>query len=306
MRPRGPEAVAEQTPDKVVATIGGKSVTAKEAANLLKPLRPEDRKRLEGNLPNLVQQIYAQMQMAKQAADMKLGEQPPYKEQLEIARANILAQAYLAKMAQNGGMQDPKTYYDAHPADFDQIKLSGIFISFNQPGTPASSSAIQRAEPQAREKANDIEKKIKAGGDFSTLARTESDNQQAAARGGELGTFIMADQNLPPDVKQTIENMQTGQVSEPVRVQGGFYIFKVDNRTKLPFEQVRTKIVQKLQNEKSQQILKQELAKYKVDVQDPDFFNVSTAAPTPTLRVPSLQRPSPNATPATPPPGQPK
>ena len=306
LTPRGPEAVAEQTPDKVVATIGGKQITAKQAADLLKPLGPEDRRRLESNLPNLVQQIYAQTQIAKEAEGMKLGEQSPWKEQLEIGRANILTKAYLAKMSEGGGGQDPKAYFDAHPADFDQIKLSGILVSFNQPGTPASSSTIQRAEPQARDKANDLEKKIKAGGDFSALARTDSDNTQSSARGGELGTFVMADQQLPPDVKNVIENMQAGQVSAPVRIQGGYYIFKIDDRTKLPFDQVRAKIVQKLQTEKSQQVLKQELAKYTVDVQDPAFFNISPTAPTPSLRVPSLQRRTPNASPATPPPGQPK
>lgn len=300
---RGPEAVAQQTPDKPVATIAGKALTAKQAADLLKPLRPEDRKRFENNLAGLVQQIYTQTQLADQATGMKLDTQSPWKEQLDIARANILTQAYLAKMSETGGTQDPKAYYDAHVADFDQLKLSGILVAFNPPGTPAASATIQRTEPQALEKANELEKKIKAGGDFSALARTDSDNQSSSVRGGDLGTFVMGNQQVPADVKRAVANMQTGQVSEPVRVQNGFYIFKVDNRTKLPYEQVQGEIAQQLKNEKAQEILKRELDKYKVDVQDPDFFN--TAAAVPSLRVPSLQRPASNA-PTTPPPGQPK
>lgn len=303
LRARGPEAVAQQTPDKPVATIAGKALTAKQAADLLKPLRPEDRKRFENNLAGLVQQIYTQTQLADQATGMKLDTQSPWKEQLDIARANILTQAYLAKMSETGGTQDPKAYYDAHVADFDQLKLSGILVAFNPPGTPAASATIQRTEPQALEKANELEKKIKAGGDFSALARTDSDNQSSSVRGGDLGTFVMGNQQVPADVKRAVANMQTGQVSEPVRVQNGFYIFKVDNRTKLPYEQVQGEIAQQLKNEKAQEILKRELDKYKVDVQDPDFFN--TAAAVPSLRVPSLQRPASNA-PTTPPPGQPK
>src|SRR4051794_3525130 len=58
LKVRGPEAVTEQDPNRVVATIGGKPVTAKQALDLLKPLRPEDRKRFESNLPSLLQQIY--------------------------------------------------------------------------------------------------------------------------------------------------------------------------------------------------------------------------------------------------------
>lgn len=310
LRPRGPETIAQQTPDKPVATIAGKTVTAKQAADLLKPLNPQDRKRFENNLAGLVQQIYTQTQLADQASSMKLDTQSPWKEQLDISRANILTQAYLAKMSETGGTQDSKAYYDAHPADFDQFKLSGILVAFNPPGTPASSTTIGRTESQALEKANDLEKKIKTGGDFSAMARTDSDNQASSVRGGDLGTFLMGNQQVPADIKRTVSSLQTGQVSEPVRVQNGFYIFKVDNRIHLPFEQVQNDIAQQLKNEKAQEILKRELDKYKVNVLDPDFFN--SAAATPSLRVPSLQRPASGSgagttnAPAPPPPGSPK
>ncbi len=194
---------------------------------------------------------------------------------------------------------DPKAYYDSHPNDFDQFKLSGIFVAFSPPGTPAAAnSPTNRTEEAARQKADDIEKKIKAGGDFTALARTESDNQQLAAKGGDLGTVTSGDQGLPADIKTAIENLQTGQVSEPVRLPNGFFILKVDNRSKLPFEQARASIVQRLQNEKNQAAVKEELDKYKIEVKDPDFFNASNAQP---HNTPSLQRPTGTPVPATPP-----
>jgi hypothetical protein len=301
--------VAQQAPDTVVATIAGKQITARQAADLLKELGPEERKRYESNLAGVLQQIYMRTQLADEAAAMKLDQQSPWKEQLESTRKTILAQAYVKKTAENqGALPNSRAYYDTHPDDFDQVKLSGILIAFNQPGTPASASAVQRTEAQAQEKANDLEKKLKAGGDFAALARTESDNQQSAVRGGELGTFMMADQGLPPEVKAVISKMQTGQISEPVRVPGGFYIFRIDNRSKLPYEQVQAAIVQRLQNERMQEILKKEADKYKVEVKDPDFFAAPGSATPPSLRVPSLQRPGspplpgPNATPSSKPP----
>jgi hypothetical protein len=206
---------------------------------------------------------------------------------------NILTQAYIAKMSSNasGPADDPKKYYDDHAADFEQLKLSGILVAFNPPGTPASSgTTIQRTEAQALEKANDLEKKIKAGGDFSALARTDSDNQQSATRGGDLGTIVLAEQNLSPDLKNALSKLQEGQVSEPVRTPGGYYIFKLISRTKIPFEQARAGIAQKMQNEKSQSVIKQEMDKYKIQVQDPDFFSASAAPGT--APIPSLQRPS--------------
>src|SRR6201996_9125163 len=174
LKPRGPEAVAAQDPTRIVATIGGKPLTARQALDLLKPLPPQERKRFEANLQGLVQQIYMEDQLADEASKMSLDQQSPWKEQLQMARANILTQAYLNKVA-NGApgsaTEDPKQYYDSHAADFDQIKLSGIFIAFSPPGTPAASGngAANRTEEQARQKADDLEKKLKAGGDFGAI-----------------------------------------------------------------------------------------------------------------------------------------
>jgi hypothetical protein len=307
LKVRGPEAVAQQDPNRVVATVGGKPITAKQAVELLKPLRPEDRKRFESNLSALLQQIYMENELAGEAAKMNLDQQSPWKEQLQITRVNILTQAYIAKMSSSasGTAEDPRKYYDDHAADFEQLKLSGILVAFNPPGTPSSGTTIQRTEAQALEKANDLEKKIKAGGDFSAIARTDSDHQQSSTRGGDLGTVVLADQNLTPDIKNAISKLQDGQVSEPVKVPGGYYIFKLASRTKVPFEQARAGIVQKMQNDQSQAVIKQELDKYKIQVQDQDFFAASGA---PGPRIPSLQRPPSGAQPsstAQPPAGKP-
>src|ERR1700761_3933549 len=168
LKPRGPEAVAAQDPTRIVATIGGKPLTARQALDLLKPLPPQERKRFEANLQGLVQQIYMEDQLADEATKLSLDQQSPWKEQLRMARANILTQAYLSKVANSANAtpgalsDDPKQYYDSHPNDFDQVKLSGIFIAFSPPGTPASgNAAANRTEEQARQKADDIEKKLK-------------------------------------------------------------------------------------------------------------------------------------------------
>ena len=299
LRVRGPEAVSQQDPTRVVATIDGKPITAKEAAHLLQMVPADQRKRYENQLPNVLQQLYMSEQIASLATKMNLDQQSPWKDELQLSRNQILTQAYLNKMAgsSSGPAQDPQQYYNAHPQEFDRAKLSGIFVSVNPPGTPASAAASNRTEDQARQKATDIEKKLKDGGDFSTLARTESDNQQAAARGGDIGTYSVGDPQLPADLRTAIEKLQPGQVSEPVRLPNAFLIVKLESRSKLTFEQARAEILQKQQTERSQAAVKQEVDKYKIQVQDPDFFN---AGATSSFKIPSLQRPgSPVGQPST-------
>ena len=292
LKVRGPEAIAQQDPNRIVATINGKQITAQQAVNMLKQV-PDDQRRSVPNLANLLERVYMMDQFANQAEKLKLDQQSPWKERLELDRTQLLAQAYMTQMGTNSSAPagiDPQQYYNSHPADFEQAKLSGILIAFSAPGTPASGAKTTRTEAEALQKANDLEKKIKDGGDFSALARTDSDQQQSAVRGGDLGTYTLGDPNLPPDIKTAISKLQAGQVSDPIRVPGGYFILKVDSRTKLPFDQARGGIVQKM-----------EVDKYKIQVQDPDFF--ASSAPNPKL--PSLQPTAPaQAPPATKPPSQ--
>jgi hypothetical protein len=301
---RGPEAVAALEPNRVVATIDGKQITAKQAADMLKPYTPEQRKQLESNLANFVQQTYTREQLADAAKKLNLDQQSPLREQIDVARNNMLAQAYLAHMSQaanSTGTADPKQFFDAHPGDFDTVNLSGIFVQFSPPGTPAGAQGT-RTEAQAREKVDDIEKKLKAGSDFTALAHSDSDNQASAAKGGDLGTFTMGDPQIPADIKSAIVKLEPGQYSEPISIPSGFLVVKMMSRTKATFEQSRATITQRMQQEKGQAALKQELEKYKIQVQDPEFFDTANgSAP----KIPSLQRPAP-ASSAPPAPGQPK
>jgi hypothetical protein len=282
----------------VVATIEGKPITAQQALDMMKAVNSEARKRFENNLSTLVQQLYMQKEFAAAATKMNLEDQSPWKEQLQMARDTVLAQAYIAKLGtQNTGATaaDPRKYYDTHPDEFDQVKLSGILVSFNAPGTPSGSANSSRTEQQARDKANDLEKKLKGGADFATVARADSDDKRSAATGGEVGTFTMDAPTLPADIKAAVSKLQSGQISDPIRVPTGFYILKVNSRTKVPFEQARTQIEEKFKNEKAQAALKQEFDKYKIQVQDPDFFNASSG---PSARIPTLQPGGAKGTPA--------
>ncbi len=284
--------MASKDPNRVVGTINGKQVTAKQAADLLK-LIPDAQRRNAPNLQMLFERLYLVNDLADQAQKQGLDQQSPVKEQLKLDRANVLAQAYMSKMANatTAGGSDPKSYYDAHPDEFDVAKLSGIMVAFNPPGTPASAGGVTRSEQEAHEKADSLEKKIKSGTDIATLARTDSDNQASAAKGGDLGTLALSSPNVPPDLKTVVFNkLQPGQVSEPIRTPNAFYIIKLDSRNKQSFEQARPQIEQKLQADKNNAAVKQELDKYKVTGADPDFFATTTASNLPSLAKP--MRPS--------------
>jgi parvulin-like peptidyl-prolyl isomerase len=271
--PRGPEAVAQQDPNRVVATIDGQPITAAQAEGMLKQI-PQNQRQTNGNLDQLLERLYMVDHFSERALQAGLENQAPWKQDLEFTREQILAQAYLQHLTTSDAqaIQSAQQYYNAHPEEFEQVHLDGILVAFAPPGTPQAAGKTVRTEEEARAKAEDLEKKLRAGSDFSALARTDSDNTQSAERGGDLGTLNINAPTIPSTIRSAVASLQPGQISQPVQVQGGFYIFKLLSRDKLPFDQVKAQI-----------IVKQVYDRYKVEVKDPAFFNEST---TPSLANP--------------------
>ncbi len=82
---------------------------------------------------------------------------------------------------------------------------------------------------KAEERADAIEKKLKAGADFSETAVANSDGQQAL-KGGDLGWRKGSE--LPTIFASEVLNMKPGQVSGVIKSPSGFHIVKLaDTRT---------------------------------------------------------------------------
>jgi len=91
---------------------------------------------------------------------------------------------------------EAQRYFEAHKQEYAQqesVRLSEILISIGAPvPSVTEKGAFMPDDPEklaaAKAKAEDIEAKLHAGGDFTQLARTFSDGS-TAAQGGDLGQF---------------------------------------------------------------------------------------------------------------------
>jgi peptidyl-prolyl cis-trans isomerase SurA len=117
-------------------------------------------------------------------------------------------------------------YFEAHKQEYAQpesVHLTEILVA---PGGPNDTAAAD--DPQklaaAKAKADDIEAKLKAGGNFDQLARSSSDGQ-TAAEGGELGTYKHGELNKVFE-DQTF-GLKTGDITEPIHTKQGYVILKV-------------------------------------------------------------------------------
>lgn len=102
-------------------------------------------------------------------------------------------------------------------ADNPEARVSEIFLPVDSPDL--------EAETQAR--AARLAQQIRDGAPFAAVARQFSRGTTAAS-GGQIG-WVRAGQ-LAPELETAIEGLQPGQVSEPIRAAGGFYVLQLHER----------------------------------------------------------------------------
>ena len=99
----------------------------------------------------------------------------------------------------------------AEGANKTHFLVSSIFLGVENPDVDA----------KVLKDAQDIHAQLTAGANFGTVARQFSQSPTAAA-GGDLGWVYQG--QLPSELDQTLEKMEVGQVSDPIRSVGGYYI----------------------------------------------------------------------------------
>jgi len=141
---------------------------------------------------------------------------------------------------------EAERYYEVHKQDYvrpESVHLDEILISTGKASANGGADDPKKVA-EAEAKANDIEAKLKAGGDFSELARTFSDGP-TASQGGDLGTYRRGE--LASILEQKTFSLQAGQYTEPIRTKQGFIILKVVQHTAggvAPFKDVEQDVEQ--------------------------------------------------------------
>jgi peptidyl-prolyl cis-trans isomerase C len=164
--------------------------------------------------------------------------------------------------------EEIKAYYDANPQLFkqpEQVKASHILIKVEADATDA-----QKAE--ARKKINDIQLKIKNGGDFAELAKQYSEGP-SNVRGGDLGYFRRGQMVKP--FEDAAFAMQPNEVSDVVETRFGYHLIKVYDKKPeqtLAYADVKEQIGQRLKQEQAEKEAAQYVEQLKKDAKIETFL----------------------------------
>lgn len=86
---------------------------------------------------------------------------------------------------------------------------------------------LQKDEKAAQKKAMALYKQIQDGADFAELAREHSDYEETASRGGFWQNIPRSD--LPPKFADVVRALKPGDVSLPVKMEGGWNLFRIND-----------------------------------------------------------------------------
>jgi peptidyl-prolyl cis-trans isomerase C len=257
--------------DKVVAEVDHKKYTAREVRELAAGLPPQGKQMFALNPAVALQQVLLAKHLAEEAAKKDLDKKSPNKEQLEFQRAQTLAQFAVSDFADHVAIPtaEQQKYYSEHGSDFEQAKVRVIYIAFSS--GQAKSDVKVRTEAEAKFKVEDLRKQLAAGADFAKIAKESSEDKESAEKGGEWG-IIRHNSKMPEEVLKAIFALKAGEVSQPIKQANGFYLLKVDEFSKQPYEEVANQIFEQMKSEQIRAWFEELNKRFNVKVEDTDFF----------------------------------
>jgi len=145
---------------------------------------------------------------------------------VEMMKQAVIQQEVDRKIFFGLTIDELKKYFQAHQDKFrkpESVSLSEIFLS-----------SAGKNEAEVKAKALQLVAQLRAGADFGAVAVANSEREANGVRvaqqtKGKVGAFEMP--SLRDDIAGAVKDVKVGGISEPLRSNDGYQIFRVDERT---------------------------------------------------------------------------
>lgn len=266
--------------DPVVVVLDGKEWRRNELESMIRSLPPDVARNFFLNKEAFLKQYALVTRLAQLAEERKVPEQEPHKTRLAYNRMVYLAQAQteLAALEILVRQEEQEKYFAEHKDDFSRAHVKVIYISFNDNPLPSRDPKAKRprTSAEAEKLARDLAAKARAGADFAELARKFSDDEETRAKGGDYKPLKPNDQSLPPEIRTAIFSLRPGQVSDPVRQSGGFWIFRLTDFVTPALDEVRNEVYEALREAKFREWIEGIQKSVQLEVRDPQYMETGS------------------------------
>jgi foldase protein PrsA len=217
-------------------------LTKKYIAGLQK-VTPEEQKTIDTQAKELQQQVIQFAQMMNPNGKIKSFQ--------EAITGKGFTQSQLIKVAEQDSKVDMYLGKQIENTTYDRVKLRHILVSFTQPGAQVQQGQPNRTEAQAKTRADEVKKKLDAGGDFAKLAKEYSDDPGSKDKGGLYDSDVSG---FVPEFANAAKTLPIGKISDPVKTEYGFHVMKVEERTKAKVKDAPKDQLEQIQGSKKQEV----------------------------------------------------
>jgi peptidyl-prolyl cis-trans isomerase C len=218
-------------PETILATFSGQTITLGEFNQLWEEV-PEDYK-LQLDKSMILDQMISEKLLIQEAKNMGLEEDNDVLEQIKKMTEQILVQVLMEReILDKVEVKDEEIseYYEQNKDSFtekEQVHLYNILL-------------------ETEEEAQDVLEQLKAGKDFSEIAKEKSTGP-SAAQGGDLG--YLSKGTIILEIEEVVFALVLEELSEVIKTDFGFHILKITEKkpeTIKALEEVKEDIIQTL------------------------------------------------------------
>lgn len=230
----------------IVARFGDKTITQNELEYQISQLPEESRAQaktlmgLKSFLNNYIDRKIFLEEIEARPTD------PEIERQARLYRENLLIQDYLDRELKKRIIteQAARKHYEKNKHKYItpmMVRAANILIKVAPDASPEDRQA-------ARERAEEVLKRVRKGEDFAALAREFSEDEVTGKRGGDMS--YLPPGRLPPELDTVVFSMgKEGEVSDVVESRMGYHVLKFLGRKKpqqVSYNQVREQILESL------------------------------------------------------------
>lgn len=225
-------------PETILASFSGQTITLGEFNQLWEEV-PEDYK-LQLDKSMVLDQMISEKLLIQEAKNMGLEEDNDVLEQIKKISEQILVQVLIEREILDKAKIDDEEileYYEQNKDSFtekEQVYLYNILL-------------------ETEEEAQDILEQLKAGGDFSEIAKEKSTGP-SAAQGGDLG--YLARGTIILEIEEVVFALELEELSEVIKTDFGFHILKITEKkpeSVTTLEDIKEDIIQTLLPDKQKE-----------------------------------------------------
>lgn len=241
-----------------LVAVGGVAVTSDDLRSELRYARAADVQKVlatDDGLATLIEHLYARRRLVEAAGELGYLEREDVQYRVRRDRELLLSTLVPAVYGQEVQLPDlsqqARDYYDAHPDEFtipEEVRAGHILLQ----ASDAASKKRRRVE------ADKLVARLRAGEDFGELARKYSEDGSGPLL-GDLGFFKRG--MMEPEFEAAAFALKApGELSDVIESPYGLHLIKLTDRKpakQIPFEDVRERLVGKLERQYRENAVKE-------------------------------------------------